>query len=55
MTQIKCADGRLYLAAVMDCYDGAVVGFSMKHHMRASLCCDGGFFKLCVNLLSGVK
>ena len=40
ITQIKCADGRLYLAAVMDCYDGAVVGFSMKHHMRASPCCD---------------
>lgn len=40
MTQIKCADGKLYLAAVLDCYDGAVVGFSMKHHMRASLCCD---------------
>ena len=40
ITQIKCTDGRLYLAAVLDCYDGAVVGFSMKHHMRASLCCD---------------
>ncbi len=40
MTQIKCADGKLYLAAVLDCYDGAVVGFSMKHHMRAGLCCD---------------
>ena len=40
ITQIEWADGRLYLAAVMDCYDGALVGFSMKHHMRASLCCD---------------
>ena len=31
---------RHYLAAVLDCYDTAIVGFSMQHHMRASLCCD---------------
>lgn len=29
-----------YKAAVLDCYDGAIVGFAMQHHMRASLCCD---------------
>ena len=40
ITQIKCADGKLYLAAVLDCYDEAIVGFSMKHPMRAGLCCD---------------
>lgn len=40
ITQIQCADGKLYLAAVLDCYDGAIVGFSMKHHMHADLCCD---------------
>ena len=39
ITQIKCADGKLYLAALMDCFDGAIVGFSMNTHMRASLCC----------------
>lgn len=26
---------------MLDCYDGAVIGFSiMKHHMRDSLCCN---------------
>lgn len=40
ITQIKCADGKLYLAAVLDCYDGAIVGFAMKCHMRAGLCGD---------------
>ena len=40
ITQIKCTDGKLYLAAVLDCYDGAIVGFSMQQHMHASLCCD---------------
>lgn len=40
MTQIKCMDGKLYLAAILDCFDGAVVGYAMRTHMRASLCCD---------------
>ena len=39
ITQIKCVDGKLYFAALMDCFDGAIVGFSMNTHMRASLCC----------------
>ena len=40
MTQINCADGKLYLAALLDCFDGAIVGYAMHTHMRASLCCD---------------
>ena len=40
MTEIKCADGKLYLAAILDCFDGAVVGYEMRTHMHASLCCD---------------
>ena len=40
MTEIKCADGKLYLAAILDCFDGTIVGYAMRPHMRASLCCD---------------
>lgn len=40
ITEIKCADGKLYLAAILDCFDGAAVGFAMRTHMRASLRCD---------------
>ena len=40
MTEIKCADGKLHLAAILDCFDGAVVGYAMHPHMRASLCRD---------------
>ena len=40
MTEIKCADGKLYLAAILDCFDGAVVGYALRPHMRARLCCD---------------
>ena len=38
ITEIPCADGKLYLAAILDCYDGKIVGFSMDDHMKASLC-----------------
>lgn len=40
ITQIKCADGKLYLAAILDYFDGAVVGLSMDTNMYAGLCCD---------------
>ena len=30
MTEIKCADGKLYLAAILDCFDGALVGYAMR-------------------------
>ena len=38
ITEIPCADGKLYLAAVLDCYDGKIVGFHMDDNMRAGLC-----------------
>lgn len=38
ITEIRCRDGKLYLAAVLDCYNGEIVGFSMADHMRAELC-----------------
>ena len=38
ITQIKCSDGKLYLSAVLDCFDASIVGFSIDTHMRAELC-----------------
>ena len=38
MTEINCKDGKLYLAATLDCFDGAIVGFSMDGNKRAELC-----------------
>ncbi len=40
ITEIPTADGKLYLAAVLDCFDGTIVGFKMADHMRAELCVD---------------
>ena len=38
ITEMQCKDGKLYLCGVLDCYDGAIVGFSMDEHMKAELC-----------------
>lgn len=40
ITEVPCSDGKLYLAPVLDCYDGAIVGFKMDDNMRAELCED---------------
>lgn len=38
ITQISCKDGILYIAAILDCFDGALVGLSVDTHKRAELC-----------------
>lgn len=40
ITEIPCADGKLYFAAVLDCFDGSIRGFSMNDNMRAGLCVE---------------
>jgi transposase InsO family protein len=40
ITEIPCADGKLYLAAILDCYDGKIVGFHTDDNMRAELVRD---------------
>lgn len=35
---MKCKDRNLYLAAILDCFNGAVVGLSMGKHKQAELC-----------------
>lgn len=38
ITEIPCSDGKLYLAAVLDCFDGSIQGFHLDDNMRAELC-----------------
>lgn len=40
ITEIPTVDGKLYVAGVFDCFDGAIVGLKMANHMRAELCVD---------------
>ena len=38
ISEIKAKDGKLYVSAIFDCYDLAVLGLSMDTTMKASLC-----------------
>lgn len=40
ITEVPCIDGKLYLAPVLDCFDGSIVGFKTDDNMRAELCVD---------------
>ena len=42
ITQIQCLDGKLYLAAVLDCYNGEIVGLAMDDNMKTG--CVSGLF-----------
>ncbi len=38
ITEIKGKDGKIYVSAIFDCYDSAVIGMSMDTNMKAELC-----------------
>ena len=38
ITEIPAKDGKLYVSALFDCFDAAVLGLSMADNMRAELC-----------------
>lgn len=38
ITEVKTADGKLYVSAIEDCFDNMVLGLSMSDNMRAGLC-----------------
>ena len=38
ITEVPCSDGKLYIAAVLDCWGGEIVGLAMDDNMRKELC-----------------
>lgn len=38
ITEIKASDGKLYVSAIFDCFDSAVLGLAMDTNMKAQLC-----------------
>ena len=38
ITELKAKDGKLYVSAIFDCFDGAVLGLAMDTNMKATLC-----------------
>lgn len=38
ITEVPCANGKLYFSPVFDCYDGSIVGYHMDTNRQAELC-----------------
>lgn len=38
ITEIQCADGKLYVSAVLDCYSGEILSVAMDDNMKKELC-----------------
>jgi transposase InsO family protein len=38
ITEVPTANGKLYLAPILDCFDGQIVGLAMDDNMRKELC-----------------
>jgi transposase InsO family protein len=38
ITEVPCSDGKLYVNAILDCYNGEIVGLAMDDNMRKELC-----------------
>ncbi len=38
ITEIQCHDGKLYLSAVLDCYNGEILSIAMDSNMKKELC-----------------
>lgn len=40
ITQIQCADGKLYISPIMDCFNGEILSLCMAGNMRKELCIE---------------
>ena len=38
ITEIQCSDGKLYVSAVLDCFNGEILALSMDDNMKKELC-----------------
>ena len=40
LTEVHCADGKLYVSPLLDCYNGEIVALEMRENMKKELCID---------------
>lgn len=40
ITEVHCADGKLYCCEIMDAFDGAIIGLSIENNMKAEMCAE---------------
>lgn len=38
ITEVQCIDGKLYVSAVLDCYNGEILSIAMDNNMKKELC-----------------
>ena len=56
ISEIQCADGKLYISPVMDCFSGEIVALEMRDNMKKELCIDTvrQLHGLCPNLSGAI-
>ena len=40
ISEVQCADGKLYISPIMDCFNGEIVSLEMRSNMKKELCID---------------
>ena len=40
ISQIQCADGKLYISPILDCFGGEILALQMRNNMKKELCID---------------
>lgn len=40
ISQIPCSDGKLYISAILDCFNGEILSLIMRDNMKKELCID---------------
>jgi transposase InsO family protein len=40
ITEVSCADGKLYVSPIMDCFNGEIIALEMRDNMKKELCID---------------
>ena len=40
ITQVQCADGKLYISPILDCFSGEILSLVMRSNMKRDLCID---------------
>lgn len=40
ITEVQCADGKLYVSPIMDCFNGEIIALEMRDNMKKELCID---------------
>ena len=40
ISQVQCADGKLYISPILDCFNGEILSLVMRENMKKELCID---------------